>query len=242
MTSPLSLVFWFGDTSMIPRDGAFVYPFLLEITLLFCLHELCPHREAMIELIIQCIKTNSARPQNCRPTYAQSPPGSCTREGFVLLNREIFSNGRPLKIAHLFDLVKAFLRPFCRSRDAGLSSCFCGARPRGLCPCWVPGRSRPWRPPARRLCGPPRRGAFAPGLRAACVGRRPRRGPQKTRPAVAPPASPRLPACRPWAPFPVLQRVFTVRSALCSSWGYGPRTPRVCATRTSPYALPLRGA
>lgn len=151
----------------------------------------------------QGIKTNSARPENCRPTYAQSPPGSCTREGFVLLNREIL-NGRPLKIAHLFDLVKAFLRPFCRSRGAGLSSCFCGARPRGLCPCWVPGRSRPWRPPARRLCGPPRRGAFAPGLRAACVGRRPRRGPQKTRPAVAPPASPRLPACRPGAPCPPL--------------------------------------
>lgn len=141
----------------------------------------------------------------------------------MLLNREIFSNGRPLKIAHLFYFVKAILRPFCRSRGAGLSSCFCGARPRGLCPCWVPGRSRPWRPPARRLCGPPRRGAFAPGLRAACVGRRPRRGPQKTRPAVAPPASPRLPSRRPWAPFPVLQRVFTVHSALCSSWGYGPR-------------------
>lgn len=68
----------------------------------------------------------------------------------MLLNREFFSNGRPLKIAHLFYFVKAFLRPFCRSRGAGLSSCFCGARPRGLCPCWVPGRSRPWRPPARR--------------------------------------------------------------------------------------------
>lgn len=44
MTSPLSLVCLFGDTSIIPRDGAFVYPLLRELTLYIFgspLRELC---------------------------------------------------------------------------------------------------------------------------------------------------------------------------------------------------------
>lgn len=81
---------------------------------------------------------------------------------------------------------------WCPCPALGVSSCCCGARPRAVLRAGRLGAPGP---------GGPRRGVvvpsggvwFAPGLRAACGGRRPWRGPLWGAARLAPPASPRPP-------------------------------------------------